>query len=118
MEQRGRPKGGTNVMRTAQEKMKYVSMIVDDHMSMMDVSRNTGINTGTLFRWVKQFREGGISALENRKKTGNPLAKYHNKKSLSREEELEYEVLKLRIENLRLKKGYTSEEADRAKRKL
>ena len=37
---------------------------------------------------------------------GNPFAALHTSKSLSREERLELENLKLRIENERLKKGY------------
>ena len=37
---------------------------------------------------------------------GNPLCKYSNKKNLTDMEKLEYENMKLRIENERLKKGY------------
>ena len=45
-------------------------------------------------------------SLENKRKTGNPLVKYCNKNNLSDMEKLEYENMKLRIENKRLKKGY------------
>lgn len=51
------------------------------------------------------------------RKPGNPLAKYQRPKILTREEALEYENLKLRIEIERLKRGYTQKEADQAKRK-
>jgi transposase len=60
--------------------------------------------------WVKRFKEGGIEALENKRKPGNPLSKYMNKKELTPLEALQYENMKLRIENERLKKGYTTEE--------
>jgi len=70
-----------------------------------------------LIKWVHQYQEGGIEALENKRKPGNPLAKYCNRKELSYTEQLEYENMKLRIENERLKKGYTSKEADQAKQK-
>ncbi len=65
--------------------------------------------------WIKRYREGGESALENKKKPGNPLSRYANRKDLTAIEKLEYENMKLKIEVLRLKKGYTNEEADQAK---
>jgi hypothetical protein len=47
-----------------------------------------------------------MKGLVNKKKPGNPLSKYQNKKNLTKEEQLEYENMKLRIENELLKKGY------------
>jgi regulator of replication initiation timing len=72
-----------------------------------------------LSTWVKRYREGGDDGLENKRKPGNPLTKYQNKKQLTDLEKLQYENMKLRIENERLKKGYTTEEvmALKAKRK-
>lgn len=55
--------------------------------------------------WIKKYREKGIEGLENKKNPGNPLSKYSNKKNLTEMEKLEYENMKLRIENERLKKG-------------
>jgi transposase-like protein len=57
-------------------------------------------------RWTKLYIEHGGSALQNKKKPGNPLTKYSRRKTLSKEEQLEYENMKLRIENELLKKGY------------
>ena len=59
-----------------------------------------------MYKWVKRYREDGINGLENRKKPGNPLSKYSSKKNLTEIEKLQYENMKLRIENERLKKGY------------
>lgn len=59
-----------------------------------------------LRRWIKKYLEQGEESLENKRKPGNPLVKYCNKKNLSDMEKLEYENMKLRIENERLKKGY------------
>jgi transposase len=56
--------------------------------------------------WIKKYRENGYEGLINKKKPGNPLSKYSNKKNLSEMEKLQYENMKLRIENERLKKGY------------
>ena len=63
-------------------------------------------------------REDGIEALKNKRKPGNPLAKYSRRKELSELEQLEYENMLLRIENLRLKKGYTQEDVLIAHKKL
>ena len=54
--------------------------------------------------WVKLYNEGLLET--GRKRAGNPFAALHTSKSLSKEERLELENLKLRIENERLKKGY------------
>ena len=59
-----------------------------------------------LRNWIKKYIQQGEEALENKKKPGNPLSKYSNRKKLSELEKLEYENMKLRIENERLKKGY------------
>ena len=56
---------------------------------------------------LRKYLELGEKGLENKKKPGNPLAKYCNKKNLTDMEKLEYENMKLRIENERLKKGYS-----------
>ena len=60
-----------------------------------------------LSTWVRKYKEYGMKGLENKKKPGNPLAKVYSKRNFqNREEKLEYENMKLRIENERLKKGY------------
>lgn len=59
-----------------------------------------------LRHWVKKYVEQGEESLENKRKPGNPLMKYSRRKELSDLEKLEYENMRLRIENERLKKGY------------
>ena len=60
--------------------------------------------------WIKKYLEFGEESLVNKKKPGNPLTKYSNKKQLTKEEQLEYENMKLRIENEMLKKGFLMKE--------
>ena len=67
--------------------------------------------------------EGGEEALVNKRKPGNPLARYERKKSLTPMEQLEYkvallerELLKKDGEIVRLKKSIELERGD-AKRK-
>ncbi len=115
----GRPKGKTGpyINRTAKEKLDFIKPIINGEISLEQTSIITGIGRGCLHNWIKKYQEGGIKALENKRKPGNPLSKYCNRKELSYTEQLEYENMKLRIENERLKKGYTQEEADQAKQK-
>ena len=102
----GRPKGGTNKYWTKEEKIKLVKEVVDEHKSTIEVSNRENISNGMFNNWIKKYLEFGEQGLENKKKPGNPLAKYNNKRHLSEIEKLEYENMKLRIENERLKKGY------------
>lgn len=102
----GRPKGGTNKYWSAEEKYKIIKPIIEFEKSSSQVTKETGINNGMLSTWVKKYNENGIDGLKPKKKPGNPLSKYLNKKNLSELEKLEYENMKLRIENERLKKGY------------
>ena len=84
----GRPKGGKNKYYSKEEKIKIVQEILRGKTTK-DITN-----------------EYGEKGLENQKKPGNPLCKYSNKKNLTDIEKLQYENMKLRIENERLKKGY------------
>ena len=61
--------------------------------------------------WTKLYLEHGESALEPKKKPGNPLSRYERRKELTYEEQLQYqiellkrELVKKEAEVLRLKK--------------
>ena len=114
----GRPNGGTNKTWSVQEKFAVIKPITEGTISAEQRAKDLNIkSSGMVRKWVKLYLDGGISALENKRKPGNPLQKYQARKELTEIEKLEYENLKLRIENERLKKGYTSKEADLAKQK-
>ena len=113
----GRPKGGKNRTWSKEQKFEIIKPIIDGKVSEKQRSKDLVIALGMISNWVKAYNKGGIEALENKRKPGNPLAKYSNRNELSYTEQLEYENMKLRIENERLKKGYTQEEADQAKQK-
>lgn len=90
---------------TADEKYKIIKPALDFEKSTWDITRETGLNNGMINTWIKKYRENGFEGLKNKKKPGNPLCKYSNKKTLTKEERLEYENMKLKIENELLKKG-------------
>ncbi|XMB67316.1 helix-turn-helix domain-containing protein [Mycoplasmatota bacterium zrk1] len=112
----GRPKGGKNRYWSKEEKLKYVKRLLEGESSSQ-IMRDENISKGMLSQWLKKYREGGIEELENKRKPGNPLAKYSNKKELTDLEKLQYENMKLKIENLRLKKGYTEKDVIKARKK-
>ena len=101
----GRPKGSKSnyTVYTVEQKLYYIKSIIEGEISLRDQS--------------KKYNEFGLEGLECKKKLGNPLSKFARRKELTELEKLQYENLLLRIENERLKKGYTSKEADLAKRK-
>lgn len=115
---RGRPKGGTNKTWSALEKYEIIKPIIKGEISGEEQAKRIGLkSSGIISVWIRKYNESGLKGLENKRKPGNPLSKFSNKKELTELEKLQYENLLLRIENERLKKGYTSKEADLAKQK-
>lgn len=118
----GRPKGGTNVSHSKEEKLALVLRNLSGETAS-SLERETGIYNAQIHKWTKQYLECGEEALVNKRKPGNSLAKYHNKKELTPIEQLEYKVallerklLKKNGEIVRLKKSIELERGD-ARRK-
>lgn len=106
----GRPKGGKNRKYSKEEKLQYILPLLAHEKSKNTVAKETGISDSLLMKWVAKYNSGGIDALENTwhgGRKGNPYAALHSAKNLSVEERQRLEILRLRIENERLKKGYT-----------
>lgn len=118
----GRPKGGTNNNHSKEEKMELVKRNLSGE-SAASIERETGIYHAQIHKWTKQYLEGGEEALVNKRKPGNPLAKYMRKKELTPTEQLEYriailerELLKKDGEIVRLKKSIELERGDAKRR--
>ena len=101
----GRPKGGKNRRHTYEFKKKVVQEYRIGHSSSRELGKRYGISNSVILGWARLYDEGILETgrIQNR---GNPYAALHTSKSLTREEKLELENLKLKIENERLKKGY------------
>ena len=56
--------------------------------------------------WVKAYTQDGAAAFEPKNHSGNPFAALNSGKPPSEMNKLELQILKLEIENERLKKGY------------
>lgn len=122
MKDMGRPKGGTNKSHTKEEKLRIVQRNLAGEAAL-SLAKETGLSDSMIGKWTRQYLEGGEEALVNKRKPGNPLAKYHRKKELTPTEQLEYkvvllerELLKKDAEIVRLKKSIELEGGD-ARRK-
>ena len=108
----GRPKGKANKENrywSKEEKLRIVLRAVNHENSISIISQEEKINPGQLHMWIKKYLEQGEDGLINAKKPGSPYKGLQRKKNLTDLEKLEYENMKLRIENERLKKGYMVE---------
>lgn len=102
----GRPKGGKNKNYSTKEKLRIIKLYLEQHMSYRQIEKQEGINHSLIGAWVKKFLKYGEDGLINKKKTGNKFSAIYTSKSLTTEERLKLENMKLKIENERLKKGY------------
>jgi transposase-like protein len=105
----GAPKGVPHRKWKKEEKLKYVLLHLDEHISLEGIEREYGVSHKLVSAWVKKYLEDGEDALEPH--NGNPYAALHTSKSLSEVERLRLMVAKLEVENARLKKGYWVEGA-------
>ena len=95
-----------NHMRTPEEKEKIVLESFD--FGTLATARKYDIHKDVLIDWRNKYRINGFEGLVSQtgRASGNPLVGKMRKKNKTREDELELENLKLKIEVARLKKGY------------
>lgn len=89
-----------------EEKLRIINRNLKDGLGLRKIAKEEDISVGMLARWISNYLKFGEESLINKRKPGNPLTKYSRKKQLTKEEKLEYENMKLRIENEMLKKGF------------
>ena len=111
-----RPIAGKFVMRTPEEKERIVLEAIE--RGARRTAEAHGVDPRLLERWIAKYRAAGVDGLKSQTGKhggGNPLAGLRSKKNKTREEELELEVLRLKIEVERLKKGYRVKGGGRGK---
>ena len=93
-------------MRTKEEKEKLILEFYESGLGYKTFSKKQGIDSSTFFSWLKKYHKNGSEGLKSKTglKSGKGMGR--PKKSTSYEEELEIKIMKLEIENERLKKGY------------
>ena len=100
-------------MRTPEEKEQIVlEYLQDKNPSGRKTAAKYDISYSSFCYWLRYYRESGIDGLKSQtgktkcSRKGNPYGGLQKKKAKTREEELELENLRLKIEVARLKKGY------------
>lgn len=101
----GRPKGVKNRKYTYEFKFQVITDYFDNHLSKQDIFKKYDISHGTFETWKNNYLKGCLET-GNVRRRGNKYAALHTSKSLTNEQRLELENLKLKIEVERLKKGY------------
>ena len=89
-------KGTPHRKYSKEEKMRYVRLHLEDHISVRQIERDYGIGNALVSSWVKRYLQDGEDALEPH--NGNPYAALHRSKSLSEVERLRLLVAKQEIE--------------------
>jgi len=72
-----------------QFKMAAVKLVLEDNMTVAEVSKELDIHYNSLYRWISEYEEYGKSAFPGH---GSVLYSY------------QYEIKKLKAENLELRK--------------
>ncbi|MBQ9843802.1 MAG: helix-turn-helix domain-containing protein [Oscillospiraceae bacterium] len=97
-------------VRTKEEKLSIVKRNLAGE-TCRELAREIGCNQSQVLRWTNRYLAEGEAGLEPKKKPGNPLSRYIQKKELTYEEQLQYqieilkrELVKKDAEVLRLKK--------------
>ena len=96
-------KGTPHRKYSKEEKMRYVRLHLEDHISVRQIERDYGIGSSLVSSWVKRYLQDGEDALEPH--NGNAYAALHRSKSLSEVDRLRLLVAKQEVEIARLKKG-------------
>lgn len=102
-----RSKGPKNRMRTPEEKVEIVKEFYNGNIGRNEICRKYNISTSDLRKWRFKYDESGIEGLKSQtgKKVGGTKGQ-GARKPKTEEERLKREIVKLEIENSRLKKGY------------
>lgn len=103
----GRPSGSKNNMRTPEEKAMWVLKYYKGEVGYSTAKEIIGVSKSVLQRWINNYEKEGIDGLKSKTgKTSKKGVSGRPKKTATREEKLERENAKLKIEIERLKKGY------------
>jgi transposase-like protein len=85
-----------------EEKLRLVKMAYK--IGMRETGRRENIPSAMISIWTKKYEKEGKESLKSKRGFRMP---YKNKTRFSsKEEQLEYEIVRLKVENERLKKGY------------
>ncbi len=95
-----------NNMRTPEEKEKIILEYFSSATGYGPILRKYDINEEVFRRWIKKYRENGISGLVSQTGRKKGVSKGRPKSPKTEEERLKSIIMKQEVEIERLKKGY------------
>ena len=101
-------KGTPHRKWSKEEKLYYIHLHLDEHLSVMEIERRHGVRNSLVSAWVKRYLEEGEDALEP--KNGNTYAALHTSKNLREGVRRGRTIAKLADQMAGLKKGLWEEE--------
>ena len=99
-------KGQKKRVWTKEQKLEIISKHLNEHISAGALSKEYNAEKGMICRWIRNYSKYGEAAFNPKGHPGNPFAALHTSKTLTETERLRLQLVKLEIENERLKKGY------------
>lgn len=96
-------------------KLKVVKMIQNEKISKREIERTYKVSRKAQRQWVHKYETEGISGLVSKRKIRDKIYTDNEEESV---ESLKHEILLLKIEIERLKRGYNSEDAKYLKKKI
>ena len=94
-------------------KLKIVKMILNENISKHQIERTYSVARKTQREWVSKYQAEGISGLVSKRKIKEQIPTNEKPETI---ESLKHEILMLKVEIERLKRGYSSEEAKYVKK--
>ncbi len=95
-------------------KLKIVNMILKEGISKHEIERTHKVPRKTQRDWVRKYEQEGIGGLVSKRKIRDKIPV---DKAPDEVEALKHEILLLKVEIERLKRGYSSEDAKFIKKK-
>ena len=95
-------------------KLKIVKMILNEHISKKSIMREYNVATKAQRQWVHKYQTEGRSGLVSKRKIRDKIPTNQEEESV---ESLKHEILMLKVEIERLKRGYSNEDAKYVKKR-
>ena len=99
-------KGQKKRVWTKEQKLEIIGKHLNEHISVRTRGKEYNADRSMICHWLRDYGKYGEAAFNPKGHPGNPFAALHTSKTLNESESLRLKIVKLEIENERLKKGY------------
>ena len=91
---------------TKEQKLEIIGKHLNEHISVRTLEKEYDADRSMICHWLRDYGKYGEAAFDSKRHSGNHFAALHTSKTLTETERLRLQLVKLEIENERLKKGY------------